>query len=419
MTSLLAERPTPIVVQRLTWLLFFGQSLGSAGLTAGFTVSTIVGAQLSGQAALAGVPSAAYLLGNALGAYPAARWMERAGRRPGLTFGFALGVVGAVIAGMMIVLQSFVGFLTGFTLMGLARGFTDLARYAAADMHAATERGRAISLVVLGGTVGAVLGPALVKISEPFIANEPLAGAWFVSAALFVIAMLAVGVFLRPDPRDLGRELVSEHREAAITDASLRPLRDILRQPGMLVALSAMVLGQLVMVMLMGITSLHMKHHGHELGDVSLVIMAHTLGMFGLSMVSGRLADRLGRAPTIMLGGGLLIIACVFARVSQNTAVLAAALFLLGLGWNLCYVAGGALLTDTLTVAERGRLQGGTDLLIGLVSALGSLVSGAIFAALGYTVISGISLIVTLIPLLMALRFNQSRLLAQVAETSS
>jgi len=399
---------------RLTWLLFFGRSLASAGYIAGATIGAIVGAELSGQPALAGVPGATYLLGSAVAAYPAARLMERTGRRLGLSLGFVIGIVGALLAGASIVGRSFVGFLGGFALMGVAQGFSDLGRYAAAEMHPVTERARAISLVVLGGTVGAVLGPALVdpmgKLAERFQA-DPLAGPWFASAALFALGALLIFLFLRPDPRDLSRMIEARPAEnipGADADR-LRPTGEILSQPGTQLAIAAMALGQLVMVMIMAITSLHMQHNHHGLGEVSFVIMAHTLGMFGLSMVSGRLADKLGRAPTIVAGAAILIAACLLAPVSQNTYVLATALFLLGLGWNFCYVAGGALLTDTLTFAERGRMQGSNDLVVALISAAGNLGSGVVFAVFGYAVIAWVSLAVTLVPLALALNFLYTR----------
>ena len=402
------------VIRRLTWLLFFGRSLASAGYIAGATIGTIVGAALSGQPALAGVPGAMYLLGSAVAAYPAARLMERIGRRLGLSLGFVIGIVGALIAGAAVLAHSFLGFLAGFTLMGVAQGFSDLGRFAAVEMHPVTERARAISLVVLGGTVGAVLGPALVgpmgKLAETFQA-DPLAGPWFASAALFAIGVLLTFFFLRPDPRDLSRRVEAEHAAnaaAPMTDY-LRPLGEILGQPGTQLAIAAMALGQLVMVMVMAITSLHMKHNHHNLFDVSFVIMLHTLGMFAPSIVSGRLADRFGRAPTIIAGAAILSAACLLAPLSQNTYVLAAALFLLGLGWNFCYVAGGALLTDTLTLAERGRMQGSNDLLVALISAAGNLGSGVVFAGFGYAVIAWVSLAVTLVPLGMALSFLYNR----------
>ena len=165
----------------------------------------------------------------------------------------------------------------------------------------------------------------------------------------------------------------------------------------------------LVMVMVMSITSVHMTAHGHALGDISIVITAHTLGMFGLSMISGRLADNLGRPATIMAGVGLLVASCLLAPLSQVTGVLAVALFLLGLGWNFCYVAGAALLTDTLTFSERARMQGGNDLLVNAISALGSLQSGVLLALIGYHNLNWLGLVIALLPLLLALRYVSLR----------
>lgn len=396
------------VVRRLTWLLFFGQSLASAAFIAGATVGAIIGEHLSGQPALAGLPSATYLLGSALAAYPAARFMERAGRRPGLSTGFLIGTVGALVCGFAVLQGSFLGFLLGMAGMGVTRGFTDLGRYAAAEMHPAAERARAISTVVLGGTVGAILGPALVAPMGRLAVNfnaDALAGPWFAAAGLFALGLALMSLLLRPDPSALARQLAAS--EAAETQAPAlpaRPWREILAQPATRVAITAMVVGQLVMVMLMTITSLHMVHHDHALSDVSIVIMGHTLGMFGLSVVTGRLADNFGRAPVIVAGGVLFIGAFLLAPLSQRTEILALALFLLGLGWNFCAVAGAALLTDSLNLSERGRLQGINDLAVGLVSAFGSLQSGAFFAVIGYANTSWISLALALIPLALALR---------------
>lgn len=397
------------VVRRLTWLLFFGQSLGSAAFIAGAAVSAIVGEHLSGEPALAGLPSATYLLGSALAAYPAAWLMERIGRRKGLSVGFLFGITGGLVCAFAVLFSSFVGFLAGMLAMGVTRGVTDLGRYAAAEMHPASQRARAISTVVLGGTFGAILGPALVAPMGRLAVNfsaDALAGPWFAAAGLFLLGLLLLWFFLRPDPSDLARQLASADAASpgAAPALSARPWREILGQTDTRVAVAAMVVGQLVMVMLMTITSLHMIHYGHGLGDVSLVIMAHTLGMFGLSMVTGRLTDNFGRAPVIVTGGVILIAACLLAPLSQRTELLALALFLLGLGWNFCAVAGAALLTDSLNLSERARLQGINDLAVGAVSAVGSLQSGALFAIIGFTNLSWISLVVSLVPLLLAAR---------------
>jgi MFS family permease len=164
-----------------------------------------------------------------------------------------------------------------------------------------------------------------------------------------------------------------------------------------------MVLGQMVMVMVMVITSLHMRAHDHGIGAVSLVISSHTLGMYAFSVVSGRLADRWGRRPTIAVGAAGLLVACALATVSPQLLPLSVALFLLGLGWNLCFVGGSTLLADQLSPDERARTQGFNDLLVGFASAAGSLGSGLVFAAVGFNAMAWLGAAVALVPLLLAL----------------
>jgi MFS family permease len=160
-----------------------------------------------------------------------------------------------------------------------------------------------------------------------------------------------------------------------------------------------MALSQMVMVMMMVITSPYMIMHQHDLTDLSLVISAHTFGMFALSSVAGRLTDRWGRGWAIMIGAGLMVIACILAPVSPGVLPLSAALFLLGLGWNLCFVGGSTLLSDQLSPPERAKTQGTNDLLIGLASAAGSLGSGLMFAFTSYAVMGIVGVVVSLVPL--------------------
>ncbi len=398
-------------VRRLTWLLFFGQSIGSAGFLTAATVGAILGARFGGHA-LAGVPGTLYLLGNALAAYPAARLMERVGYRPGLSLGFFIAIIGALIAGATVITNHFLGFLVGFSLMGVGRGFYDLGRYAAAEMHPADERARAISLVVFGGTLGSILGPQLTALAgalAQYSGQDVLAGPWFISAALFAVGALLIFLFLRPDPHALGRPWHTSPGATTSVAGPVRSVRELLGQLTIQTAVVAMVIGQLVMVMIMAITSVHMKDHGHGLDAVANVLTAHAVGMFGLSLVSGRIADNFGRAPTLLVGGGLLISAALLAPLSLNAYMLMLALFLLGIGWNFCYVAGTALLTDSLTVAERGRWQGGIDFAVAMVSAAGNLLSGIVFDRLGYAAMNWAGLAVTFIPLLFAVWLMQSQ----------
>jgi MFS family permease len=200
----------------------------------------------------------------------------------------------------------------------------------------------------------------------------------------------------------VGRQVAALYPDSAPGGVA-RPIGLIFREPAALVAVTAMMLGQVVMVAIMVITSLHMKGHNHQLHDISAVISAHTLGMYAFSVISGRLADRWGRGPVILTGAGTLLLACITAPLSPDVLPLAVSLFLLGLGWNFCFVGGSTLLADQLSPAERARAQGVNDLLVGLASATSSLGSGLVFAATNYTVITLVAGMLSFIPLVMVL----------------
>jgi MFS family permease len=395
------------IARKITGILFAQQSLASAGFIAAATLNSIVGKELSQRADWAGVPSAVYLLAGAFAAFMWGYVFDSIGRRGGLTTGLSIGVVGSGIAFYAIAIHSFAIFLGGMILMGIANAAVQLGRFAAAEVNRPEHRGRAISNVVIGGTVGSVVGPFVAGPAGHVIGawgiNE-LAGAYLVSLVLFAIAAIVVFFGLRPDPREIGREVAEKFPETVTGSGEVRTrsMLEIFRQPAAMVALISMVLGQMVMVLVMVITSLHMRDHNHMLSDISIVISSHTFGMYAFSIISGRLADRWGRGPVIIIGSATLVIACVAATFSPDVLPLGIALFLLGLGWNFCFVGGSTLLADQLSPLERARTQGFNDLLVGLASAVGSLGSGFIFAALGYNTMALISAAFALIPLLLA-----------------
>jgi len=374
-------------VRRITLILFITQSLGSAATIAIFPIVAIIGARLSGRVAWAGVPATFYLLGSALSAFLWGQVIDRWGRRPALMAGTTTGAAGAALAGAATIGGSFAAFLLGSLLIGSATAAVQLARFVAAEVHPPDERGRAIARVVLGGTVGAVTGPLLAGPMAGLAGwagvNE-LAGPYGATLLLFAMGAAVIYIWLRPEPRDLARDLGDPLSRSAAYSGPGRPIPEILRQRPALLAVLAMVFGQLTMVMLMVITPLHMRDHQHPLTHISFVISAHVVGMYLFSVVSGRLADRFGRSPVIATGAGILTLAALAAPRSPDVVPLAAALFLVGLGWNFCFVGGSSLLADQLSLPERGRTQGFNDLLIGLSSAAGSLGSGLVFAAVGY-----------------------------------
>jgi MFS family permease len=392
----------PRLARKITFILFLAMSFGSAGFIVAATVNTIVGAEISGNPAWAGLPAAMFTLGTAVSAFLLGFAMERFGRRLGMVIGLVLGLFGTMVAAVAIGLISFPIFLAGMAFSGAARAALQLGRFAAAEVHPPEQRGRAISNVVIGGTVGAVLGPWLAGPMGQWALGagyKEMIGPYVASFVLIALATLVVFILLRPDPRDLGRELSHLYPDSVPEEEQVRTLSQIIRIPAAAVAIIAMVVSQAVMVMLMVITALYMKDNNHELLGISLVFSSHTFGMYAFSIFSGQLADRWGRGPVILVGASGLILACILAPISTNLAPLAFSLFLLGLGWNFCYVGGSSLLADQLNHLERAKTQGFNDLLIGLASALGSFISGLIFAASGFGVVGLVGVGLAIIPL--------------------
>ena len=406
------------VARKITGILFAQQSLASAGFIAAATLNSIVGKELSNSSSWAGVPTAVYLLAGAFAAFMWGYVFDAIGRRGGLVTGLSLGVFGSGITFYAIAIHSFPIFLVGMVLMGIANAAVQLGRFAAAEVNRPEHRGRAISNVVIGGTVGSVIGPFVAGPAGGLVGSwgiDELAGAYLVALILFAIAAVVVFFGLRPDPREIGKEVAEKFPETVSASGQVRGVLEILRQPAAMVAVVSMVLGQMVMVLVMVITSLHMRDHHHELTDISAVIASHTFGMYAFSIISGRLADRWGRGAVILIGSATLVVACIAATISPNVLPLSVALFLLGLGWNFCFVGGSTLLADQLSPLERSRTQGFNDLLVGLASALGSLESGFIFASLGYNMMAYVSAGFALIPLVIVLIWMSRKKMAVAA----
>ncbi|HNN12048.1 MAG TPA: MFS transporter [Anaerolineales bacterium] len=394
------------IARKITGILFAQQSLASAGFIAAATLNSIVGKELSQNPSWAGVPTAVYLLAGAFSAFMWGYVFDAIGRRKGLVTGLGTGVVGASVTFYSIAIHSFPVFLIGMVLMGITNSAVQLGRFAAAEVNRPEHRGRAISNVVIGGTVGSVIGPFVAGPAGAVVGSwgvDELAGAYLVAAVLFAVGAVVVFFGLRPDPREIGRQVAEQFPETASTTGQARSVFEIFRQPAAAVALVSMVLGQMVMVLVMVITSLHMRGHNHNLTDISAVISSHTFGMYAFSIVSGRLADRWGRGPVILTGAATLVLACIAATISPDVLPLGVALFLLGLGWNFCFVGGSTLLADQLSPLERARTQGFNDLLVGLASAVGSLESGFIFASLGYNMMAYVSAAFALVPLVVVI----------------
>jgi MFS family permease len=377
-------------------------ALGSTGHIAAATVSTIAARHIAGSTEWSGAPGAAVVLGAAAGALVLSQVMVRSGRRVGLAAGYAIGVLGALVATLAVVWASLLLLLVGTLLIGFGNASNQLSRYVAADLFSAERRASALGLVVWGATVGAVIGPNLAAPAGAFATRfglPELAGAYLVPVVFVGAAAILTLVSLRPDPYAIA-DVSSRHDDPAGDRSATASLGAVFRRPNVPVAIVALVTVQVVMVLIMTMTPLHMTEHGHDLGAVGVVISGHTLGMFALSPLSGRLTDRFGPIPVILAGMGLTAVAAVLAAVAppEGGFLLFLALFLLGYGWNLGYVAGSALLTVGLSLAERTRLQGLTDGLIWSSAAAASLGSGVVVAAASYATLGLLGAALVVIP---------------------
>jgi MFS family permease len=299
--------------------------------------------------------------------------------------------------------RSFPLLLLGTTLIGFGNAANNLSRYAAADMVKADRRASAIGTVVWAATVGSVIGPTLVPLASEAamqVGLPPLAGPYLVPVLFVGLAAILSFTLLRPDPYELAD--IDPVADAEPGNTTTERVWSILRRPGVWAAVVALIVSQVVMVLIMTMTPLHMIEHGHSLGAVGIVLSAHTLGMFALSPLSGWLTDRVGAVRTIFLGSGTLAIAALMAAAApaDGGPLLVLGLFLLGLGWSFGFVAGSALLAQHLELHERTRLQGVADALIWSSAAAASLGSGLIMATVGYTALGLLGAAAVVIPVL-------------------
>jgi predicted MFS family arabinose efflux permease len=262
-------------------------------------------------------------------------------------------------------------------------------------------------------------GPLLVTPSGQWASRFDMladTGPFWLGAGFMVIGLLLLWALLRPDPQTM---IVIDTEDGQAVQASDTPLWRLFADAKVLLALSSMAIGQLVMVLIMVITPLHMSHLQQDTQAISFVIMAHTLGMFGLSWLTGGLIDKYGRLAIMFIGAFILVVSAVMTPLVTGVPLLATALFLLGLGWNFCFVAGSSLLTDSVAAGDKGRVQGAAEVLVALSSGAGSLGSGPVFAGGGMTAVSGIGLALVLLLLAGAAWFSWSRRGALVTDTGA
>jgi MFS family permease len=391
---------------RLMAVLFVAQVAGSTGHSMSLAVGSIMAAEITGSNVLSGLPVAVGSLGSALASWPLARLMARFGRRPGLALGYGVAVIGAILGIAGVALRSFPVLLAGMTLFGASQSSNLLARYAAADMSSGADRGRAMGLIVWGSTAGSVLGPTLIPLAVDvgsLLGLSAAGSAFLISVAGYAFAALLVQAMLRPDPLHLARRAEAQPVSGGRRAAARTPTA-IFADLRVRIALATLVLSQLVMIGTTSTSPVYLHDQGHHVGTIGIAVSMHLGGMYIASPLSGWVCDRFGRIPSIVSGALGLVAAVIVAGFTpgQQSAIVIFGLFLNGIGWNLAFVAGSALLTDALEASERASIQGFADLALGLSGALGSAFGGMILGAWGFAILNAVGAAFVLGPLLAA-----------------
>jgi MFS family permease len=394
--STLSETERQAVQRRTLGILFVSSIFSRAAMTIGFVVAALLMEEILGSSTWAGASTASITIGTAFSASALAAYMNRRGRRPGLTVGYVFAMVGGVVAVIGAAQLSLVPYLLGLVLIGVGQGGTNLARYAAADLAAPTERSKAISYVVFASTIGAVGGPALAGVAGDIGESwgyDELVGPFGFAAIFFALGGAVVWLGMRPDPLVVAGGTV---RDSSKPKASIaRSMRVIWSNPEARLALAGLVVSQAVMVMVMAMTPLHMKEHGHGIGLVGWVLSAHTAGMFAFAPLAGWVSDRFGRILAIVVAGGVLVVSTVMTALAGEAPALLMfpGLYLLGLGWSFGMVASSALLTESVPADEAVSAQGAADFVTSFASGAGALGSGLVFTMAGFHILSGIGIV--------------------------
>lgn len=359
-------------MHRQVLLLASAQALFQTASVLVMTVGSLAGAVLSPAPEWATAPIASMFLGTALGTVPASMWMARVGRRTGFVAGATIGAAGGLLAALGIFGGSVLLLCIGTLLVGVYQAFAQFYRFAASEVADDAFRPRAISLVLAGGVVAALAGPALARVGGEWL--QPIYSGSFLLLA--VVSMLAAGLLLALR--------VPAAATSGENDATARSMAAIARQPTYLVALFGAATGYGIMILAMTATPLAMVHHHHSLADASVVIQLHVLGMFLPSFITGSLIARFGVLS--VMGAGIAILAGHVLLTLSGTGFysFAGALILLGVGWNFLYVGGTNLLTRTYTAAERGKAQAANDFTIFIVGLLASFSAGILQQAVGW-----------------------------------
>ncbi|HEY9627293.1 MAG TPA: MFS transporter [Coleofasciculaceae cyanobacterium] len=377
-------------------MLALCQALAMTGSIVLFTTAALIGSTLATDKSLATLPLALLQLATMLTTIPAAFILKQWGRKSGFIAGVLVGLSGAGVGVYALFAGSFVLFNIATVLYGIFNGFVGYYRFAAADVATESFRSRAISFVIAGGILAALLGPALATWTKDWLPITFAGG--LVAIALLQILTLLLLIWVELPP------LVDQkHQEAG------RGLGAITQQPVFIVAVLGSMIGYGVMALLMTATPLAMVTAHHPFHTAASVIQWHVLGMFTPSLFTGYLIARFG-VLTIILTGIVFNGLCITINLAgTNAPHFFGALLLLGIGWNFMFIGSTTLLTETYETMERAKTQATHDFLMLSFVAFSTFLSGRLLNDWGWAVVNYTGLALIGVALIAVLYLRQQR----------
>ena len=357
------------------WLLAVCQGLFLTNNVVFIAINGLVGLSLAPLGWMATLPVMGYVVGGALSTGLVAKTQMRFGRRTSFQIGLLVAFLSALLCAYAAMNRNFWLLCAATVVAGYYNANAGLYRFAAAELAKPEWREKAVSLVMAGGLIGAVLGPNLAAQTRT-LTSVPFAGAYL---SLAVVALLAIVLmsFMQFAPPPV-----------KTTSTGGRPLSVIMRQPVFIVAAASGALGYGVMNLLMAATPIAMQQCQLPFSDVALVLEWHVIGMFAPGFFTGHLIKRFGTLP-IMGVGVLLNALCIAVALSGvDLHQFLAALFLLGVGWNFLFTGSTTLSLQTYTPEEKDRAQGALNFFVFATLAVSSLSSGVLVTTQGWTLLN-------------------------------
>jgi MFS family permease len=375
--------------RRNVWVLVAAQAILGAQMPMIFTIGGLAGQSLASNVCLATLPISLIVLGSMLSATPVSAIMQKYGRRTGFFLGALGGAVGGAIGAWGLYLGSFPVFLLGSFITGLYMSAQGFYRFAAADTASDSFRPKAISYVMAGGLVSAVIGPQLVKATSQALVI-PFLGTYLAVIAVNLIGSLLFFLIDIPKPP-------APHADSPRG----RSRWELITTPRIAVAVICATVSYALMNLVMTSTPLAVVGCGFTEGNAADIVSSHVLAMFAPSFFTGHLIARFGVERIVALGLVILAAAGGVALSGVELENFFIALILLGLGWNFGFIGATSMLAGAHEPHERGRMQGLNDLLVFGGVTLASLASGGLMNCSGGSAVEGWTAVnMAMIPLL-------------------